>query len=111
MRIQSTTRLRIDLLHKGDEIAAVARFAARFGLPMNLGPSRDDNFLAAELERRELALAYADSAASICAQAMADGKSVDDVLAQIRNQIVTNWHIDAETPFDVTARPVEATKS
>lgn len=109
MRIQSTTRLTIDLLHKGDEIAQVARFAARFGLPMTLGPSRENSFLEARMERSELALAFADTAASVCAQAMADGKSVDDVLAQVRNQIVESWKIDATTPFDVASKPVEST--
>lgn len=102
MRIQSTTRILIDLLHKGDEIASVARFAAKFSLPMRLGPSTENSFSSAELERPALAWAFADSAISVCAQAMAAGKSVDDALEEIRQQIV-KLGINTTVPFDVSA--------
>jgi hypothetical protein len=104
VRIRSTSRISIDLLHLGEDVAAVAKFAARFKLPMRLGPAKDNSFLAAELDQTDLAWAFQDSALSVCAQAMADNKSVDDVLAQIRNEIVKSWGIDATVPFDVDAQ-------
>lgn len=105
MRIQSTTRIVIDWLQSPEEIADVARFAARFGLPLRLDKTRDKNSRGhvAEMERQELAFAHGDAAASVCAQAMTEGMSVDQVLTQIRNQITETWKIDAAEPFDVSA--------
>ena len=101
MRIRSTSRILIDLLHDPKDVAKVAQFAARFRLPLRLGPSTEDSFLAADLDQQQLAWAFEDSAISVCAQAMADDKTVDDVLAQIRNKIEREFGVDPAAPFEV----------
>jgi len=103
LRIRSTSRFLFDLLHDSEEIGKVAKFAARFKLPMHLGPSTEDSFLAADFEQTPRRWAFQDSGLSVCAQAMADNKSVDQVLAQIRNEI-TSWGVDPTVPFDVDAQ-------
>lgn len=100
MRIQSSTRILVDLLHSGDEVASVAKFAAHFGLPMRLGPSTDNSFLEAELNESVMAWAQGDSAVSICAQAMVAGSSIDAVLQDIKGHLESSG-IDTSVPFVV----------
>ncbi len=111
MRIRSTSSIFIDLLHESKDVAKVAQFAAKFRLPMRLGPSTEDSFLGAQLDQSQMAWAFQDSAISVCAQAMVDNKSVDDVLAQIRNQIEKQLNIDPAAPFDLVAMPAEAVQA
>ncbi|MEV7131429.1 hypothetical protein AB0N24_00930 [Arthrobacter sp. NPDC093128] len=84
MRIRSTSRIEIE-----------------FRLPVRLRPSTEDSFLVAEFDQFQRGWAFTDSAISVCAQAMADNKSVDDVLAQIRNHIDFLWNVNPALPFEL----------
>jgi hypothetical protein len=57
--------------------------------------------LVAEFDQVQRGWAFADSAISVCAHAMADNKSVDDVLAQIRNHIEFLWNVNPALPFEL----------
>ncbi len=98
MRALSESRTRVDLLADQQAVAEIAKFAAKFGYRMNMGPSTNNSFLEAVLTRTGETFLRDDLAQLVYLTAMTDNKSVDDVLAGISDKLKNHHHIELDVP-------------
>jgi len=98
MRALSESRTRIDCLVGQQEVAEVAKFAAKFGYKLNLAPSEENGFWEAGLARIGEVFLRDDLEQLIYLVAMTDNESVDNVMARAKDRLQNHHHVQLNIP-------------
>ena len=80
MRAWSESRTRVDCLIHQQEVAEIAKFAAKFGYNFTMAPSTDNSMYESVMTRTGETLLRDDLAHLVYLVAMTDNESVDKVL-------------------------------
>ncbi|MHA7153959.1 hypothetical protein [Arthrobacter sp. TMN-50] len=98
MRALSESQTRIDLLTDEQDIAEVAKFAAKFSYRLQMAPAVDNGFWEALLTRTAETDLRDDLAHLVYLTAMTDRMSVEKVLDTVRDRLANFHHIELDVP-------------
>lgn len=96
MRARSESRTRIDCLANQQDVAEVAKFAAKFGYHLSLSPSEENSMYESVMTRTGETFLRDDLAHLVYLTAMTDGISVDQVIELIRNKLTNHHHVQLD---------------
>lgn len=97
MRIRSHLDVTADLLSTTTEVAEVAKAAVKFGASITMRPDPDQLGTAARLRREEGDWLSEDLPRLVFLLAMAEDKTIDQVLKDVRTCLVA-WHAPMDRP-------------
>jgi hypothetical protein len=98
MRAMSESRTRVDLLTDQQDIAEVAKFAAKFGYNLSMGLSTESGLYGSVMTRNEETFLRDDLAHLVYLVAMTDRISVEEVLTTIRERLSGYHHVQLDVP-------------
>lgn len=98
MRARSESRTRVDCLIDQQEVAEIAKFAAKFGYQFTMAPSAENSWYESVMTRTAETFLRDDLAHLVYLVAMTDNESVENVLAGIRTKLADHHHVSLDTP-------------